>query len=49
MLGAMFSASLVLVVTLGGIGINRVLSARKFRAAINAYADKQIAEQRKVK
>jgi hypothetical protein len=46
-LGAMVSASLVIMVTLGGIGINRARSARRFRAALDAYADKQIAEQKK--
>jgi hypothetical protein len=46
MLGAVVSASVLLMVTLGGIGINRVRNTRRFRAVIDAYADKQIAQQR---
>jgi hypothetical protein len=48
-LGAMVSASVLLMVTLGGISINRIRHARRFRAVIDAYADKQIAQERKTK
>ena len=48
-LGAIVSASVFLMVTLGGIGINRVRNARRFRAVIDAYAAKQIAQERKAK
>jgi hypothetical protein len=43
----MVSASVLLMVTLGGIGINRVRHARRFRAVIDAYANEQIAQERK--
>jgi hypothetical protein len=49
MLGAIASASVLLVVTLGGIGIKRARNARRFRAAIDAYAATQIAQKRKSK
>jgi hypothetical protein len=48
-LGAMVSASVLLMVTLGGISISRIRHARRFRAVINAYADKQIAQEKKTK
>jgi hypothetical protein len=47
--GAIVSASVLLMVTLGGIGIKRARNTRRFRAAVDAYAATQIGQEQKSK